>query len=159
MKGVNSSICTHDIYIKEGCKSVCQSHRRINPTLKDIVKEELQKLLDARFIYPISDNQLVSLLVLVQKKNKKWRIYVDYRELKKTLKNTISLYISLTKSWMALQERTYSFYWMDSMVIIRSRSTQRTKLKPHSLVLGVPFLIGSFLFDYVMPLPLFKGQF
>eukprot|EP00253_Pinus_taeda_P029873 PITA_29873 len=39
----------------------------MNPTLKDIFKEELQKLLDAGFIYPISNNEWVSPLVLVRK--------------------------------------------------------------------------------------------
>ena len=55
--------------------------------LKDRVKEELQKLLDAGFIYSISDSERVSNLVLVHKKNGKWRIFVDYRELKKATKN------------------------------------------------------------------------
>ena len=58
----------------------------MNPALKDIVKEELQKLLDAGFIYPISDSEWVSPLVLVPKKNGKWRICVDYRELNKATK-------------------------------------------------------------------------
>ena len=58
----------------------------MNLDLKDIVKKELQKLLDAGFIYPVSNNEWVSPLVLVLKKNGKWRIYVDYRELNKTTK-------------------------------------------------------------------------
>jgi len=58
----------------------------MNPTLKDIVKEELQKLLDAGFIYPISDSEWVSPLVLVPKKNGKWRICVDYQEFNKATK-------------------------------------------------------------------------
>jgi len=58
----------------------------MNPTLKDIVKEELQKLLDVGFIYPIFDSEWVSPLVLVPKKNEKWRICVDYRELNKATK-------------------------------------------------------------------------
>ena len=55
----------------------------MNPTLKEIVKEEFHKILNANFIYPISDSQWVSLLVIVPKKNGKWRVYVDYRELNK----------------------------------------------------------------------------
>src|SRR5271168_4087013 len=58
----------------------------MNPAIKDIVKEELQKLMDAGFIYPISDSERVSPLVLVQKKNRKWRICVDYWELNKATK-------------------------------------------------------------------------
>eukprot|EP00253_Pinus_taeda_P014676 PITA_14676 len=86
LKEVHPSVCTHHIYIKEDCKPVRQPQRRMNPALKDIVREELQKLLDARFIYPISDSKWVSLLVLVPKKNGKWRICVDYQELNKATK-------------------------------------------------------------------------
>jgi len=86
MKGVHPLVCTHHIYIKEDCKPVRHPQRRMNPTLKDIVKEELQKLLDVGFIYPISDSEWVSPLVLVPKKNGKWRIYVDYQELNKATK-------------------------------------------------------------------------
>jgi hypothetical protein len=55
----------------------------MNPNLKEIVKEELQKLLNAEFIYPISDSEWVSPLVIVPKNNGKWRVYVDYRALNK----------------------------------------------------------------------------
>jgi hypothetical protein len=53
----------------------------MNPTLKDIVKEELQKLLNVNFIYPISDSRWVSPLVVVPRKNGKWKICVNYREM------------------------------------------------------------------------------
>jgi len=51
------------VYIKEGCKPARKLQRWMNLALKDIVKEELQKLLDAGFIYPISDSEWVSPLV------------------------------------------------------------------------------------------------
>jgi len=86
MKGVHPLVCTHHIYIKEGCKPVRQPQRRMNPTLKDILKEELQKLLDAGFIYPVSNTEWVSHLVLVPKKNGKWRIFFNYTKLNKAKK-------------------------------------------------------------------------
>ena len=58
----------------------------MNLALKDIDKEEVQKLLDVGFIYPMSDSEWVSPLVLAPNKNGKWRICVDYRELNKATK-------------------------------------------------------------------------
>ena len=58
----------------------------MNLALKDKVKEYLHKLLDVGFIYPISDSEWVSPLVLVPKKNGKWIICVDYQKLNKAMK-------------------------------------------------------------------------
>jgi hypothetical protein len=85
MKGISSELCTHHIYIKEECRPICQPQRRMNPNIKEIVKEELQKLLNAGFIYPISDSEWVSPLVIVPKNNGKWRVCVDYRALNKAM--------------------------------------------------------------------------
>ena len=86
MKCLDPILCTHRIFINLECKPVRQPQRRVNPTLKDIVKEELQKLLNVGFIYPIYDIQWVSPLVIVPKKGRKWRLCVDYRELNKATK-------------------------------------------------------------------------
>jgi hypothetical protein len=60
----------------------------VNPSLRDIVKEELQKLLDINFIYPISDSKWVSPIVIVPKKNGIWHVCIDYIEHNKaTLKD------------------------------------------------------------------------
>jgi hypothetical protein len=53
MKGINLDTCIHHIYIQENARPIRKPQRRMNPTLKEIVKEELQKLLDSQFIYPI----------------------------------------------------------------------------------------------------------
>jgi len=83
MKGIDPQLCTHHIYIEKDARLVRQPQRRLNPHLKDAVKAKLQKLLDVNFICPISDSKWVSSLVVVPKRNGKWRICVDYRELNK----------------------------------------------------------------------------
>ena len=71
MRGVPSRLCTCHIYIKNDSRPVCQPQCRMSPSLRDIVKEEIQKLLEGGFIYPISNNEWDSPLVIVPKKNGK----------------------------------------------------------------------------------------
>lgn len=56
MKGVDPKTCMHHIYIQENAQLVRQPQRRMNPNLREIVKEELQKLLNVNFIYAISNS-------------------------------------------------------------------------------------------------------
>jgi hypothetical protein len=72
MKGIDTQLCTHHIHIEKYTRPIRQPQRRLNPHLRDIVKEKLQKMLNVDFIYPISDSQWVSPLVIVPKKNGKW---------------------------------------------------------------------------------------
>ena len=57
MKGLSPTLCTHRIYINDGCLTLCQPQRRINPSLREIVMNKLQKFLDVGFIYPISNSK------------------------------------------------------------------------------------------------------
>jgi hypothetical protein len=80
-------------------KPVVQPQRRLNPAMKEVVRKEVVKLLDACLIYPISDSSWVSPVHVVSKKggttvikNEKneliptrtvtgWRVCIDYRRL------------------------------------------------------------------------------
>ncbi|XP_031382022.1 uncharacterized protein LOC116196442 [Punica granatum] len=99
IKGISPLICTHRIMLEAECKPIVQPQRRLNPTLKEVVKKEVLKLLDAGIIYPISDSKWVSPVQVVPKKggmtvvknevNKLiptrtvtgWRVCIDYRKL------------------------------------------------------------------------------
>ena len=93
MKGIHPNTCIHHIYMDPNIPPVRQPQRRMNPTLKDIVKEELQKLLTVDLIYPIFDRKWVSPIVVVPNKvTGNWCICVDFRELNKaTLKDYFPL--------------------------------------------------------------------
>ncbi|GKA35274.1 reverse transcriptase domain-containing protein [Tanacetum coccineum] len=56
IKGVNPEFYTHKILMKEDYKPAVQHQRRVNPKIHDVIKKEVEKLLDAGLIYPISDS-------------------------------------------------------------------------------------------------------
>nr|GEZ78941.1 reverse transcriptase domain-containing protein [Tanacetum cinerariifolium] len=60
IQGINSKFCTHKILMEEDYKPAVQHQRRVNPKIHDVIKKEVEKLLDAGLIYPISDSPWVS---------------------------------------------------------------------------------------------------
>jgi len=54
--GINPTLCMHRIFMEEGHKSSVQPQRRLNPVMKDVVRKEVIKWLDAGIVYPISDS-------------------------------------------------------------------------------------------------------
>ncbi|GKB78353.1 hypothetical protein Tco_0945248 [Tanacetum coccineum] len=67
IKGIDSSFCTYKILIEDEFKPSVQPQRRLNPNIKEVVKKEVIKLLDAGLIYPISDSSWVSHVQVVPK--------------------------------------------------------------------------------------------
>nr|GFC19024.1 hypothetical protein [Tanacetum cinerariifolium] len=60
LPGINPEFCTHKILMKEDYKPAMQHQRWVNPKIYDVIKKEVEKLLDAGLIYPISDTLWVS---------------------------------------------------------------------------------------------------
>ncbi|GKD06269.1 reverse transcriptase domain-containing protein [Tanacetum coccineum] len=56
IKGINPEFCIHKILMEEDYKLAVQHQRRVNPNIHDVIKKEVEKLLDAGLIYPISDS-------------------------------------------------------------------------------------------------------
>ncbi|CAN6704222.1 unnamed protein product [Malus baccata var. baccata] len=99
IKGISPTMCMHRILLEEGAKSTREPQRRLNPHMKEVVRNEVLKLLDVGIIYPISDSKWVSAIQVVPKKvgitvlkneNKElvptkptasWRVCTDYRKL------------------------------------------------------------------------------
>nr|GEV49893.1 reverse transcriptase domain-containing protein [Tanacetum cinerariifolium] len=99
IQGINPEFCTQKILMEEDYKPAVQHQRRVNPKIHDVIKKEVEKLLDAGLIYLIFDSPWVSPIHCVPKKggftifeNKenelipthlvtRWRVCIDYRKL------------------------------------------------------------------------------
>ncbi|XP_056845110.1 uncharacterized protein LOC130496748 [Raphanus sativus] len=68
IKGISPTLCMHRIHLEDESMTSIEHQRRLNPNLKDVVKKEILKLLDAGVIYPISDSKWVSPVHVVPKK-------------------------------------------------------------------------------------------
>ena len=156
MKGIPSYLCTHHIYIKSDSRPVCQPQRRMNPNLRDIAKEEIHKILEAGFIYPISDSEWVSPLVIVPKKNGKWRVCVDYRELNKATQKDHFPCLSSIKYLTPYPRTSFSPSWMGLAGRVNYRFLLKTRLKLSSPVPGGLLHIEYFPLAYAMHQPNFK---
>ncbi|GKD45223.1 hypothetical protein Tco_1269868 [Tanacetum coccineum] len=60
IKGINPEFCTHKILMEDDFTPAVQHQRRVNPKIHDVIKKEVEKLLNAGLIYPISDSPWVS---------------------------------------------------------------------------------------------------
>ena len=104
LKGINPSICMHKILLNDDAKTSIEHQRRMNPMMKEVVRKEVLKWLNAGFIYAISDNSWVSPVHVVPKKggftvirNEEneliptrtvtgWRVCKDYRKLNSSIR-------------------------------------------------------------------------
>ncbi|PIN20438.1 DNA-directed DNA polymerase [Handroanthus impetiginosus] len=68
IKGISPSFCMHKILLEDDQKPSVESQRRLNPIMKEVVKKEIIKWLDAGIIYPISDSSWVSPVQCIPKK-------------------------------------------------------------------------------------------
>ncbi|GKB23960.1 hypothetical protein Tco_0863361, partial [Tanacetum coccineum] len=98
IRGIDPEFCSHKILLEDDYEPSVQHQRRVNPKIHDVIKKEVEKLLDAGLIYPISDSPWVSPVHCVPKKggmtvvkNEEnelvptrlvtgWRVCIDYRK-------------------------------------------------------------------------------
>ncbi|KAK1698479.1 hypothetical protein QYE76_015176 [Lolium multiflorum] len=68
LKGISPSICQHAINMEDDAKPVVEPQRRLIPKMKEVVRNEVLRLLEAGIIYPIADSRWVSPVHCVPKK-------------------------------------------------------------------------------------------
>ncbi|KAG7572514.1 hypothetical protein ISN44_As09g008770 [Arabidopsis suecica] len=131
--GISPDLYMHRIHLEEGAKNSIEHHRRLNPNLKDVVKKEIMKLLEAGIIYPISDSTWVSPVHVVPKKRGVTIIKSDNDELIAT--RTITghrMCIDYRKLNAATRKDHFPLPFIDQMLerYQSIRTTRRRRLSP-----------------------------
>ena len=55
-KGISPTLCQHKINLEKDAKPVHDHQRRLNPKMKEVVRKEILKLLEAGIIYHVADS-------------------------------------------------------------------------------------------------------
>ena len=143
----------HQIHLEENAKTSREPQRRLNSILKEVVRAEVIKLLDACIIYHISDSQWVSQVQVVPKKsgvtvvtneNNKlvptlvqtgWRVCIDYRKLNSMTRKD---HFPLPFIDQMLERLAEVMLTTPSLMVIlnitKSQLLMRTKRKRYSLI-------------------------
>ena len=83
MLGVPWEKIEHSLNVSPTAKPIKQKLRRFAPDKKEAIRVEIKRLLAAGFIKEVYHPDWLVNPVLVRKKNKEWRMCVDYTDLNK----------------------------------------------------------------------------
>ena len=83
MPGIPGGLAEHSLNILKGYKPIKQTLRQFLETKRQAMGEELAKLLEAGFIREIKHPEWLANLVMVPKKDKSWRLCIDFKDLNK----------------------------------------------------------------------------
>jgi hypothetical protein len=81
MPGLDRSIVKHRLPLKNEFRPFQQRARQMNAEVLVEVKKEVEKMLEAGFIRPCRYAEWISSVVPVQKKDSRWQVCVDFRDL------------------------------------------------------------------------------
>ena len=81
MKGIHPSIVSHRLNVLPTARPIRQRVRRFHPDRQKIIRDEIDKLLEAGFIREVEYPDWLANVVVVPKKEGKWQVCVDYTNL------------------------------------------------------------------------------
>ena len=174
LKGISPSVCMHKILLEENARSSIEHQRRLNPVIKEVVRKEVLKWLNAGFIYAISDSPWVSPIHVVPKKggftvikNEKneliptrtvtgWRVCIDYKKLNTATRKDHYPLPFIDQMLDRLARHSHYCFLDGYSGYNQIAIAQRIRRNQHLHVLMVPLPLEGCHLDYVMLLPPFK---
>nr|GEW65016.1 DNA-directed DNA polymerase [Tanacetum cinerariifolium] len=126
---------THKILMEEDYKPAVQHQRRVNPKIHDVIKKEVEKLLDAGLIYPISDSPWVSrcmLAIFYDMVEKTMKVFMDdYSVFGNSFENCLS---RLDKMLQRCEDTNLSLNWEKSHFMVKQGIVLGHKISRNGIV-------------------------
>ena len=76
--GIDPEVICHKLFIKADAKPIKQKLRRMREERSRAISDEVDRLLQAGFIRETFYPDWLSNTILVKKKNRKWRVCIDF---------------------------------------------------------------------------------
>ncbi|XP_057744762.1 uncharacterized protein LOC130962584 [Arachis stenosperma] len=87
MPGIDPDLMSYKLAVYPGSRPIQQKRKKLGPERTQVVKEQVQALLEAGFIRKVNYPLWLVNVVLVKKQNRKWRMCVKYTDLNKACPN------------------------------------------------------------------------
>jgi hypothetical protein len=148
MPGLDRSIVEHWLPLKKGFQPFQQRVRQMRTKVLEEVKKETEKKLEAVFIRPCRYAEWISSIVLVQKKDGRWRVCVDFRDLNRATSNDeYPLPVAETLINAAAGNKILSF--MDgnagyNQIFMASEDIHKTTFRVHSAMGLFEYMVMTF---------------
>ena len=110
LKGVDPTICQHTIPMKLEAKPVKLRPYTYNETFANKIKANIDRLIEANFVYEIEHTEWVSPIVVVPKKNGKLRVCINLKKVNTaTIRDNYPLPIIEHQLERVAKKEAYSF--------------------------------------------------
>ena len=83
MTGIDPEVIVHKLQVDPDYPPRKQKRRKFAPERNKAINEEVQKLIENGFVREVQYPEWLANVVIVKKKNDKWRVYIEFTDLNK----------------------------------------------------------------------------
>ena len=120
MGGIDPTVISHRLNTSPSFKPVKEKRRSFEPERQKAINEEVGKLLQAGAIREVKYLEWLANVVLIKKENGKWRLCIDFTDIKKHVQRIASLCQGSTSSWTPQLAMNFSVSWTPSPACTRT---------------------------------------
>jgi hypothetical protein len=129
MPGIPKEMIEHKLGIDPSYKPIRQKERRYTPERRETIRQEVNKLLEVRFIRLVDYPSWLANPILVEKPDGSWRMCINYTSLNKSCPKDEYLLTHICQIIDSMCHVNYCHFWMPIQGSIKLASPLTIKKK------------------------------